>query len=257
MIKKRIRLSLPIVLITSLCLEFVLQGCNATTGGALQGSRSQYIDKKTISELLNNGLDVYLQYIAQGYRTDSVSYYDKKLGRNQWKQIKKPLQVIQTDFIRQAILETNRGQGVKNCQFVAARVELDRNIETAEWLATTKGSGKCNPAKKDVPRNYWVIQQDNNQSGKSLLDGRAYSIQTTGFAGTTNVSWADIHTENSNNVRGADVICYNQYEMQGGHYQLINKRVEAYKPTGSMLNEHTPEMYWETVTNNPEYQCPS
>ena len=112
-------------------------------------------------------------------------------------------------------------------------------------------------AKRDTPRNYWIIQQDNNQSGKSLLEGRAYSIQTTGFAGTTNVSWADIHTENSNNVRGAGVICYDHYEMQDGYYQLINKRVEAYKPTGSMLNSHTPEMYWETVTDNPEYQCPS
>ena len=241
----------------SLLLGIGLQGCNATTGDTLESSHSKNIDKKTVSELLDNGLDVYLQNIAQGYRTDSVSYYDKKLGRNQWKRIKKPLQVIQMDFIRQSVLKTNRGQGMKNCQFVATRVELDKNIKTAEWLATTKGSGKCSSAKRDTPRNYWIIQQDNNQSGKSLLEGRAYSIQTTGFAGTTNVSWADIHTENSNNVRGAGVICYDHYEMQDGYYQLINKRVEAYKPTGSMLNSHTPEMYWETVTGNPEYQCPS
>ncbi len=257
MIKKRVRASLPIVLITSLCLEFVLQGCNATTGEFKQDSSYKKIDKKSLLTSLNKGLKVDLYDLVRGYGSVWVSYYDNKLGRKRWKLIKKPLQVIQTDFIRQSVLKTSRGQGVKSCQFVAARVELDRNIETAEWLATTKGYGKCNPAKRDTPRNYWVIQQDNNQSGKSLLEGRAYKILITGFAGGKTISWADIHTENSNNIRGTEVVCYNQYEMQGGHYQLINKRVEAYKPTGSMLNSHTPEMYWETVTDNPEYQCPS
>ena len=241
----------------ALLLSAGLQGCNATTGKSKHDSSYKKIDKKRSLASLNKGLKVDLYDLIRGYGRVWVSYYDNKLGRKRWKLIKKPLQVIQADFIRQSVLKTSRGQSMKNCQFVAARVELDRNIETAEWLATTKGSRKCSPAKKDIPRNYWLIQQDNNQSGKSLLDGRAYNILITGFAGGKAISWADIHTENSTNIRGADVICYDHYEMQDGYYHLINKRVEAYKPTGSMLNSHTPEMYWETVTDNPEYQCPS
>ena len=81
MIKKRVRASLPIVLITSLCLEFVLQGCNTKTGGALQGSRSQDIDKRTVSELFNNGISVYLDDIIQRYTM--VTTKDDKLIKKQ------------------------------------------------------------------------------------------------------------------------------------------------------------------------------
>ncbi len=245
MIKKRVRASLPIVLITSLCLEFVLQGCNAKTGGALQGSRSQDIDKRTVSELFNNGISVYLDDIIQRYTM--VTTKDDKL-------IKKPLVVSQVPFLRHTILNSKRGKRIRDCQFIAIRVEIDGKIETAEWLVTTDNQGSCKTKKQNAPRDYWVIQQKTGVSPHILLSGRGTSISIY-KPDTSNLS--KISTRNSATVKGIFIACYNKYSMQGGRYQLINKRVEANKPTGSMLNSHTPEMYWETVTDDPEYQCPS
>ena len=243
MINKKARFRLLTVLI-SLCLGVVLQGCNATTGDTLQSSHSKGIDKKTVSELFNNGISVYLDDIIQRYTM--VTTKDDKI-------IKKPLTVSRVPFLRKVILNSKRGKRIKNCQFIAIRVETDGKIETAEWLVTTEEQGSCKTKGGNVPRDYWLIQQKTGVSPHILLSGRGTLISIY-KPDTSNLSM--VSTRNSTTIKGTFIACYNKYAMQNGRYQLINKRVEADKPTGYMYDSHNPEMIWEPV-DKPEYQCPS
>ena len=221
-----------------------LQGCNATTGDTLQNSHSKNIGKKTVSELFNNGISVYLHDIIQGYKMDVTK--DDKI-------IKRPLTVSRVPFLHKVILNSKRGKRVSDCQFIAIRVETDGKIETAEWLVTTEEQGSCKTKGGNVPRDYWLIQQKTGVSPHILLSGRGTLISIY-KPDTSNLSM--VSTRNSATVKGTFIACYNKYAMQNGRYQLINKRVEADKPTGYMYDSHNPEMIWEPV-DDPEYQCPS
>jgi len=248
MINKKAKFSLLTVLITSVYMGFVLQGCNATTGGMLQNSNSGNVDNRNISELFNNGISIYLMNIAQGYKM-AVTKDDKIT--------KKALLVSQPSFLRDVILKSKRGKQLRNCQFVAMRVETDGKPETTEWLATTKGQGICQTDKGNIPKYFWLIQQKSGSSPLVLLSGMGTLIQIVGHEnGAKDGSWNKIMTRNSAKIQGASIACYNEYAMKNGYYQQTSKRVEAYKPTGSMLNAHTSEMSWEEVTD-PKYQCPS
>ena len=224
-----------------------LQGCNATTGDILQNSHSKNIGKKTVSELFNNGISVYLHDIIQGYKMDVTK--DDKI-------IKRPLTVSRVPFLRKVILNSKRGKRVSDCQFIAIRVETDGKVETAEWLVTTDNQGGCKTKKLSAPRDYWLIQQKEGAESRIILSSKGTLIQINGHISSKDSPWNTIDTRSTATIKGTFIACYNEYAMQNGHYQLINKRVEADKPTGYMYDSYNPEMIWEPV-DDPEYQCPS
>jgi len=233
---------------TGICLGFVLQACNTSPANVKSDTNSDNIDKASILKLFYDGLSVDLHDLVQGYSL--IINSDNKL-------VKKPLHVLHNSFPLKTILNSKRGNALKNCEFIALRVELDGKVITKEWLVTTKGAGKCNPQKKDSPRNFWVIQQNKKQQDKILHEGRAYHIQITGVADPKKVLWSGIYTDNSTHIKNTEVLCHEQYKMQGSRCKQIESNIQVYKSTGSMLNSHTPEMYWKTVTGDPDYQCPS
>ncbi len=246
------------ILFASIFAGLVLQACNASLAKSKPNvqasdknkvsSMNNTMNKEKLLKLFHSGLNIKLHDLVQGYST--VLTKDNKL-------LNKPLHVVSGNFLQKIILNSSRKKEIKSCQFIAMRIELNGNLETAEWLVTTKGKGKCNPEKDDAPRNFWVIQKYKNQSGRVLHEGRAYRLQITGAPDSTKILWADIYTNNSSRIKNIEITCKEQYEIEGNRYKKINEEIQAYKPTGSMLNSHTPEMFWEDVTGDSSYQCRS
>jgi len=251
------------VLITSLCMGFALQGCNATTSDVKQGMGSKKISSKTTSALFNNGVNVYLDDIIQGFKM--VATKDNKI-------IKKPLSVVRAVFLRSAILNSKKGKHVGDCQFIAMRVETDGEIDTTEWLTTTQEQGSCKTKGGNVPRNFWIIQQSKSSPVKVLLEGRAShvsvykpdksqqskvsirssaQIRVKNGDQLTDGSWVQVNSPDNKNV---EINCNYHYQLQNGVYVVTDKSVEVSVPTGSMLNSHTPEMFWQPI-DDPRYQC--
>lgn len=228
-------------IITCVCTGAVLQGCNASFAKSRSDSALNTLDKKTTQELYEGGVNVYLKSILPG---------GEMTVRKNNKLIKKTVVISRTPHLKQIIMQGKRGKRLKDCQFIAARIELDGKPQTADYLITTKGKGHC---ATDV-RNYWIVQKSKNQPAKIEMEGLALRVKV--YKPRSSNTWSGIKIRSTSRLKNMQLNCDSVYTRKNGRYQLLEENVEAYKPTGSMLNSHTPEMYWESVTGD-EYHCRS
>jgi len=142
---------------------------------------------------------------------------------------------------------TLRPDLLQACQFIAARIELDQRIETAEWLVTTKGQGACHSSDDANPQNYWMIMHTPGHAPEVIASGRAESIQL--WRKGQGELLKRFEAIKSNNVKGVEILCYQEYKSQGKRYVPATSRTEGY-----IFTPQIPEKTWQPVDEH-KYQC--
>ena len=142
---------------------------------------------------------------------------------------------------------TLRPDLLQACQFIAVRIELDQRIETAEWLVTTKGQGACHSSDDANPQNYWMIMHTPGHAPEVIASGRAKSIQL--WRKGQGELLKRFEAIKSNNVKGVEILCYQEYKSQGKRYVPATSRTEGY-----IFTPQIPEKTWQPVDEH-KYQC--
>ena len=243
-----------ITLVISFCIALVLQSCNATHAKGLKENNSGSLSSKNASTLFNKGLRVYLKGFEKG------------------KTIKGTYPVIRDSFLKKLVANKKHGELAKRCQLLGTPVEIDGKAETKAWLITTQGQGICQSKISREPRYFWIIQQRHGNSSKRLISGKAksvsvyksktspysrISISSSGYIPVKpgdKLATGDYVQVNSSKNKNVYITCNYDYQMQNGRYTRQFQMVNVNVPTGSMLNAHTPEMYWAEI-KDPRYHC--
>ncbi len=90
--------------------------------------------------------------------------------------------------MRQLVLQHEKSEPTPNspsaaqlarCGWMAARVEIDVNRATSEWVMTTKGGGYCETSKPHdgKPKTFWLVQQKTTGKPAVLASGRGHSVE--------------------------------------------------------------------------------
>ncbi len=136
---------------------------------------------------------------------------------------------------------------LKACQFIAARIELDDRIETAEWLVTTQGHGACQSNNEAIPQTYWLVMHHPRQVPRVIQSGRALAFQL--WRKGKGEQLKRFETHKYNDIKDTEILCYEAYKSQGENYILRKKYTEGY-----IFTPLIPEKTWQPV-NDPKYRC--
>ena len=121
---------------------------------------------------------------------------------------------------------TLRPELLQSCQFIGVRIELDEHIETAEWLVTTQGKGACQPTDEVQPQGYWLIMHKPKQQPVVIASGRARSFQLWRKGKGETLKRFEVNKYNQ--VKGVEILCYQEYQSVGNQYVPGDKRTEGY-----------------------------
>ena len=121
---------------------------------------------------------------------------------------------------------TLRPELLQSCQFIGVRIELDERIETAEWLVTTQGKGACQPTDEVQPQGYWLIMHKPKQQPVVIASGRARSFQL--WRKGKGEALKRFEVNKYNQVKGVEILCYQEYQSVGNKYVPGDKRTEGY-----------------------------